>query len=94
MFHGAGAQSLLRELESHRCDCSGSLGEDAAGAFSSPPGCRASPAPQSTLKGSPALPGTFGRAHKKASLQHGCPGLAHTAAVKFRCRENWPSAAG
>lgn len=94
MFHGAGVQYLLQELESHQRDCSDSLGEDTAGALSSPPGCRASPAPQSTPRGSPALPSTFGRAHKQASLQHGCPGLAHTAAVKFRRRENWPSAAG
>lgn len=94
MFHSAGVQYLLRELESHRRDCSESLGEDTAGAPSSPPGCCASPAPQSMPRGSPGLPSTFGRAHEKASLQHGCPGLAYTAAVKFRHRENWPSAAG
>lgn len=94
MFHGADVRYLLQELESHQHDYLDSSGEDTAGALPSPPGCCASPAPQSTLRGSPGLPGTFGRAQDKASLQHGCPGLARTDAVEFRHRGSWPLAAG
>lgn len=81
MFQGAGVQYLLRELESHWCDCSDSLGEDAA--------VVAQPAERSE-----GLPSTSRRAGEKPDLQPGCPGLVPTAAVKFRRRKNWPLAAG
>lgn len=84
MFDGAGVQYLLRELESHRCDCSESLGEDAA-----MPG-----QPAERTEGLPWAPRHRRRALEKARLQPGSPALAHTAAVKFRHREKWPLAAG